>query len=296
MVSPQSTAVPESNSSILEAIAQKLGDGKHVCILGGVKFQGSQSEEVVVAVAKALSSALAKSCNFVTGGMPGVQETFAKNCISGSRVYNLLPVGDASNYGIGEDIPAGATLPDRMEIFGQLGHLYVTFEGGPGVAKEARAAVARGATVIPLMRTGGASGGMFEFPAAALSKPSFATEQQWEALRDSTRPVADSARAVVEIVKGFVTQRDAPSSGSTGAPTESWPLGAPFDRIAAIFQQWDSDGNGKISKAELSRVMMKLNPKYTQQEIDVMFNAADSNQDGWMDYREFTRWLATDGY
>lgn len=55
----------------------------------------------------------------------------------------------------------------RQEAFGLLGDVYITVEGGPGVAGEARAAVARGARVVPFVRTGGASGGMFDFPAEA---------------------------------------------------------------------------------------------------------------------------------
>ncbi len=47
---------------------------------------------------------------FITGGMAGVQETFAKHCKPGSRVYNMLPQGESSGYGVGTDITAGAGL------------------------------------------------------------------------------------------------------------------------------------------------------------------------------------------
>eukprot|EP00747_Dinoflagellata_sp_TGD_P154548 gnl/TRDRNA2_/TRDRNA2_177506_c0_seq7.p1 gnl/TRDRNA2_/TRDRNA2_177506_c0~~gnl/TRDRNA2_/TRDRNA2_177506_c0_seq7.p1 ORF type:complete len:487 (-),score=102.06 gnl/TRDRNA2_/TRDRNA2_177506_c0_seq7:140-1381(-) len=142
--------------------------------------------------------------------MPGVQETFAKHCIAGSRLYNLLPAGQQSNYGVGEDIHAGTNLDERMKIYGQLGDVYITFEGGPGVSKEANAAFARGVAVVPLIRTGGASGGMFDFPTGALKKPLFATDEQWQLLGSESSLVADSARAVVEIVKGFIAQVPSP--------------------------------------------------------------------------------------
>eukprot|EP00747_Dinoflagellata_sp_TGD_P077637 gnl/TRDRNA2_/TRDRNA2_159678_c1_seq3.p1 gnl/TRDRNA2_/TRDRNA2_159678_c1~~gnl/TRDRNA2_/TRDRNA2_159678_c1_seq3.p1 ORF type:complete len:260 (+),score=33.77 gnl/TRDRNA2_/TRDRNA2_159678_c1_seq3:91-780(+) len=140
-------------------VERLLGDGLRICILGGTKFNGADSEEIVQEVARELSSALSSSVIFLTGGMPGVQETFVRHCRAGSKIYNLLPVGQSSNYGVGEDIPAGANLEERIEIYGQLGHLYITFEGGPGVSKEANAAYARGVGVLPLIRTGGRSPG-----------------------------------------------------------------------------------------------------------------------------------------
>merc|ERR1711904_272938 len=130
-----------------------------------------------------LSGCYTESAVFITGGMPGVQETFAKHCIAGSKVFNLLPAGQQSNYGVGDDIAAGADLDERIRIYSQIGDIYITFEGGPGVSKEANAAFARGVGVVPLMRTGGASSGMFDFPVGALTKPSFAAEKPWELLR-----------------------------------------------------------------------------------------------------------------
>eukprot|EP00747_Dinoflagellata_sp_TGD_P077635 gnl/TRDRNA2_/TRDRNA2_159678_c1_seq1.p1 gnl/TRDRNA2_/TRDRNA2_159678_c1~~gnl/TRDRNA2_/TRDRNA2_159678_c1_seq1.p1 ORF type:complete len:293 (+),score=50.66 gnl/TRDRNA2_/TRDRNA2_159678_c1_seq1:91-879(+) len=185
-------------------VERLLGDGLRICILGGTKFNGADSEEIVQEVARELSSALSSSVIFLTGGMPGVQETFVRHCRAGSKIYNLLPVGQSSNYGVGEDIPAGANLEERIEIYGQLGHLYITFEGGPGVSKEANAAYARGVGVLPLIRTGGASGGMFDFPAGALERSPFATEEQWELLKSTTASVADTAQAAVEIAKASI--------------------------------------------------------------------------------------------
>eukprot|EP00747_Dinoflagellata_sp_TGD_P154518 gnl/TRDRNA2_/TRDRNA2_177506_c0_seq12.p1 gnl/TRDRNA2_/TRDRNA2_177506_c0~~gnl/TRDRNA2_/TRDRNA2_177506_c0_seq12.p1 ORF type:complete len:312 (-),score=121.81 gnl/TRDRNA2_/TRDRNA2_177506_c0_seq12:444-1310(-) len=47
---------------------------------------------------------------------------------------------------------------------------------------------------------------MFDFPADALKKPSFATDEQWELIGGKSSPVADSAIALVEVVTGFVAQ------------------------------------------------------------------------------------------
>eukprot|EP00747_Dinoflagellata_sp_TGD_P154520 gnl/TRDRNA2_/TRDRNA2_177506_c0_seq14.p1 gnl/TRDRNA2_/TRDRNA2_177506_c0~~gnl/TRDRNA2_/TRDRNA2_177506_c0_seq14.p1 ORF type:complete len:598 (-),score=140.07 gnl/TRDRNA2_/TRDRNA2_177506_c0_seq14:35-1768(-) len=188
----------------LQALNKKLGAGTRICVLGGTKFNDVDTEAIVKAVAKELSASLGHSAVFITGGMPGVQETFAKHCVAESRLFNLLPDGQQSNYGVGEDIHAGSNLDERIQVYGQLGHVYISFEGGPGVSKEAKAAVARSAGVVPLIRTGGASGGMFNFPAEALKKPSFATDEQWQLLASNSFPPSDSAKAVVEIVKGFL--------------------------------------------------------------------------------------------
>eukprot|EP00931_Biecheleriopsis_adriatica_P023996 TRINITY_DN15043_c0_g1_i2.p1 TRINITY_DN15043_c0_g1~~TRINITY_DN15043_c0_g1_i2.p1 ORF type:complete len:1968 (+),score=448.09 TRINITY_DN15043_c0_g1_i2:92-5995(+) len=199
-------ALPAKTTSALEAISNQLGSGARICILGGTRFNGADSEDIVMAVAKMLSNDLGQGVIFLTGGMSGVQDSFAKACIAGSRIYNLLPFGIDSSYGVGVDIHAGANLEERMQIFSQLGDVYISFEGGPGVSKEANAAFARGAGVVPLIRTGGASSGMFDFPAGALSKASFASDEQWKLLANKDAPVADTARAAVEIIKRFISQ------------------------------------------------------------------------------------------
>eukprot|EP00747_Dinoflagellata_sp_TGD_P027413 gnl/TRDRNA2_/TRDRNA2_132600_c0_seq1.p1 gnl/TRDRNA2_/TRDRNA2_132600_c0~~gnl/TRDRNA2_/TRDRNA2_132600_c0_seq1.p1 ORF type:complete len:439 (-),score=64.86 gnl/TRDRNA2_/TRDRNA2_132600_c0_seq1:249-1457(-) len=194
----------------MEEVVMMLGDmGTRVCILGGTKFQDRHTEELVQMVAQELSRSLGTRAIFLTGGMPGVQETFAKNCVFESQVYNLLPAGQSSKYGVGKDICAGTTLAERIQVFGQLGDIYITFEGGPGVSKEAHAAFARAACVVPLMRTGGASAGMFNFPPGALEKPSFATEEQWALLANSMVPPKDSAEAAVEAALAYIAMSTA---------------------------------------------------------------------------------------
>merc|ERR1712054_79572 len=102
---------------------------------------------LVKALARRLDQALPTSrAVFVTEGLPGVQETFARHCGDGSRVWNVLPNGSASSYsGIGRDIHAGANMEERKHIFASVGDIYVTFEGGPSVAQEAKIASTRGA-------------------------------------------------------------------------------------------------------------------------------------------------------
>eukprot|EP00929_Paragymnodinium_shiwhaense_P020308 TRINITY_DN13585_c1_g1_i5.p1 TRINITY_DN13585_c1_g1~~TRINITY_DN13585_c1_g1_i5.p1 ORF type:complete len:797 (-),score=172.67 TRINITY_DN13585_c1_g1_i5:532-2802(-) len=187
---------------------QVVGDRQHavvVCVLGGTAFRQSETEEIVRSVA-AEFGATEDTLLFVTGGMKGVQECFAKNCGDGSKVYNLLPEGEASGFGAGLDINAGRDLEERKKIFGQLGDIYLTFEGGPGVAQEAGDAFARGAVVLPMIRTGGASAGSFDFPKAALDKPEAVSDDCWAALADEGCPAATSAAALVMIVQDLAAQ------------------------------------------------------------------------------------------
>merc|ERR1712060_174905 len=80
------------------------------------------------------------------------------------------------------------------------GDAYVTVEGGPGVVKEAKLAVDRGALVVPLIRSGGASSGLFDFPPTLLEKPAFAEIGDWDLLTDELAPPTASAKAVARII------------------------------------------------------------------------------------------------
>jgi len=206
-MAPSEETPPEAAARL----RKELGDKDLiVCILGSTKFQGAESEELVKAMAAELSLAVGSRVKFVTGGMPGVQEVFAKHCGEGDRVWNLLPVGEESSFGVGTQMNAGANLEARRAIFGLLGDLYITVEGGPGVSEEVKAAHARGAAVVPLVRTGGASSGMFDFPVAALEKPKWASETQWSLLFDK-EDVVDSATAVACLVKEFANAQKTPN-------------------------------------------------------------------------------------
>eukprot|EP00913_Durusdinium_trenchii_P029220 g27393.t1 len=84
---------------------------------------------------------------------------------------------------------------DVQSLLASIGDIYITIEGGQDVAEQAsgfknrvglvdvkldpiqaNAAFSRGAAVIPVICTGGASSGMFHFPAAALKKPDFVSK------------------------------------------------------------------------------------------------------------------------
>ena len=197
----------ETTEEAVSRIVKAAGGAPIVCILGSTSFNDADSEALVKALAEKLTATMDEAI-LVTGGMAGVQQVFAESCGDGARVWNLLPVGQASGYLRGLDIHAGADLEQRKAIMGQLGDIYVTVEGGPGVSAEARAAHARGAGVLPMARTGGASSGMFDFPEAALKRPPCAGETEWALLFHPYAPAAQSAAAAAAIVAQMASAPD----------------------------------------------------------------------------------------
>mmetsp|Transcript_18687 Transcript_18687/g.29945 ORF Transcript_18687/g.29945 Transcript_18687/m.29945 type:complete len:240 (-) Transcript_18687:76-795(-) len=184
-----------------------------ICVLGGTKFQNAISEPLIQALAAEFKKELSERVQVVTGGMNGVQEKFASG-LDGFKpaVVHLMPQGEVPKYPHGAAIVlhAGKNLDERKDIFGQLGSIYLCIEGGPGVAKEATGAYERGAKVLPVKYTGGASGGQFNFPAGALDKPDFATVEQWEQLEkkcpaDNMRGhTSATAKVIVQLIKRLI--------------------------------------------------------------------------------------------
>jgi len=197
----------EDDGGLMEALYQTLGSLPRVCILGGTTFEDEYSEDLVNSLAAAFSEWLADRVVVVTGGMPGVQETFAMGCAQGPAVVNMLPTGETSNSGVGVDFAFFQDLDERIAVFGQIGDIYISIEGGPGVSEEANAAFNRGAIVLPMMSTGGASGGAFDFPAGALEVSPYASPEQWELLATKGQP-EDTARAVCEMILGMLPQEE----------------------------------------------------------------------------------------
>lgn len=201
------TQPDESPEEAVARLVRHMGGDARICILGGTKFNDPDSEALVQSLARQLSQRfVGRGCGvcFVTGGMEGVQKCFAQASSGDVRLYNLLPEGQTSGYGRGEDVFAGKDLKERMAVYGLLGDVYITVEGGPGVASEARAAAERGAGIVALRRTGGASGGMFEFPTQALQRPAHVSEEQWERLGSKEAPIEESAAAAVALAAGLL--------------------------------------------------------------------------------------------
>eukprot|EP00747_Dinoflagellata_sp_TGD_P011728 gnl/TRDRNA2_/TRDRNA2_121026_c1_seq1.p1 gnl/TRDRNA2_/TRDRNA2_121026_c1~~gnl/TRDRNA2_/TRDRNA2_121026_c1_seq1.p1 ORF type:complete len:741 (-),score=135.83 gnl/TRDRNA2_/TRDRNA2_121026_c1_seq1:78-2258(-) len=70
-----------------------------------------------------------------------------------------------------------------------------------------------------------------------------------------------------------------------------------LQRVSEIFQQFDADHSGTISKAEFVSILSrlsdtKLNHAMTVQQIDKIFELADANKDGGISYNELLWWVS----
>ena len=61
--------------------------------------------------------------------------------------------------------------------------------------------------------------------------------------------------------------------------------------IINAFRVFDKDGNGLISKAELTNIMSILGDTLRQEEIEEMIIEADVDGDGFINYEEFVRMM-----
>jgi len=189
-----------------DALESHIPMGLRVCILGSCISDDACTKSFVRELAKGCASRLAEHVVFITGGMPGVQEEFARGLGDdfNGELLHLLPKGWSSDFGIGVDLVAGATLSQRTALLGNIAYLYVCIGGGPGTAREAKLAFGNGACVLPIISAGGASSGMFGFPVEALEKPSQVSVEQWELIAHKAPPDT-AAAAVVDILQSSRT-------------------------------------------------------------------------------------------
>lgn len=66
-----------------------------------------------------------------------------------------------------------------------------------------------------------------------------------------------------------------------------------LEDVVRAFKSFDSDGNGFISKSELSTLLHAMCGRVDESEIDAMLRMADTNQDGMIDFEEFTAAVRT---
>jgi hypothetical protein len=60
--------------------------------------------------------------------------------------------------------------------------------------------------------------------------------------------------------------------------------------VKSTFESWDLDGNGTISKDELTKVLKKLG-NFTELQVDAIITEADTNGNGMIEFDEFINWL-----
>ncbi|XP_078488474.1 calmodulin-like [Ciona intestinalis] len=74
--------------------------------------------------------------------------------------------------------------------------------------------------------------------------------------------------------------------------TNERPEQAEDEELREAFKVFDRDGNGLISRAELSQVMGNLGEQLSEKDLNDMISEADKNGDGQIDYEEFVQMVA----
>ena len=59
------------------------------------------------------------------------------------------------------------------------------------------------------------------------------------------------------------------------------------DEIIGAFQVFDKNHNGVLSLSEFKHILMDLGQKFTEEEVNEIFNESDLNKNGNLDYKEF---------
>jgi len=57
------------------------------------------------------------------------------------------------------------------------------------------------------------------------------------------------------------------------------------DDLHGIFREFDLNGDGFIQREELRAVMVKMGQSPTEEELNAMFEAADADKDGNIDFQ-----------
>ncbi|KAG1371153.1 Polcalcin Jun o 2 [Cocos nucifera] len=84
--------------------------------------------------------------------------------------------------------------------------------------------------------------------------------------------------------------KSSPATASTPtSPTAGGAAGAAaaMDEVERVFNKFDSNGDGKISSAELAAIFQNLGHPATEEELQRMMREADADGDGFISLDEF---------
>merc|ERR1712018_958101 len=63
--------------------------------------------------------------------------------------------------------------------------------------------------------------------------------------------------------------------------------------LKAAFRGYDKNGDGKVTKAEFKRVMLRTSPGMSDQKLDEMLAKADVDNNGTVNYKEFAKMMSS---
>jgi uncharacterized protein (TIGR00725 family) len=191
----------EEETIIVEA---QIPPGFRIVVIGSTSFWHEDSEQMCSDIGEHLAGV--NSLVLLTGGVPGVGECVGRSFVKGcctlgqtASVIHVLPRGCGA-WDYGTTLFAGDSMTERREILGRLAKVFVVVEGGPGTEHEANVAAAHGALFVPVARSGGHAGALYQH----LVRPAFVHARAWETLGDPKAAPGTVATAVVEIVDSCV--------------------------------------------------------------------------------------------
>jgi Ca2+-binding EF-hand superfamily protein len=63
-----------------------------------------------------------------------------------------------------------------------------------------------------------------------------------------------------------------------------------IEELMQIFNHFDGDNNGRIDRGEFGRLMHALGADAPEAELDIGFEALDSDRSGTIEFNEFGAW------
>jgi hypothetical protein len=183
-----------------------LPQGPRVAILGSTEFWHADSERTCAEVGRLLAGV--HGLVLLTGGVEGIGETvgrsfFQARCHGGEepRVYHVLPEGEPA-WDYGATLVAGSDMTERREVLVRLSGLFVLIEGGPRAGHEVDIALAHGAVVIPVGRSGGFAATLY----GRTTCPPAIDSGTWGLLGASKSSPEETARGVLRAVQACLKE------------------------------------------------------------------------------------------
>eukprot|EP00913_Durusdinium_trenchii_P031548 g29540.t1 len=122
--------------------------------------------------------------------------------------------------------------------------------------------------------------------------------RQKEAIADIVQSIDATSAKLEAWLQRRARQQPVATNNETRGENAVWPplhLSELMQkRRRDLTEQGYEDGNGEISKTEFTKVMTHLtqfNKKFSEQQLETLFDAADTDKDGAIQYEELCSWL-----
>ena len=195
---------PARYDGLARRIEALLPSGPRLGVLGSTDFWHADSERTCAEIGRLLAGL--PGLVLLTGGVEGIGEAVGRSFFQARRdagqeprVYHILPEGEPA-WDNGETLFAGSDMTERREVLGRLSALFLLVEGGPRAGHEVDVATSRGATVIPVGRSGGYAAALY----ARAACPPAIDAATWAVLGSSESTPEETARAALRAAQALL--------------------------------------------------------------------------------------------